>query len=666
MRMRTATVGLAFGLVFGAGLALADDSVIGYWNFDDATNPGRDASGQGGDITDLGTAANAEILQDAVRGGYLNLTKSGSTCGRVHATTAKGINLKRSTNDGWTIGMWVKGSDALANALDPNGKATGDDASAFKNALKDGKWHPLVIVYRPNENTGRYRIYVNAFSPAATTDVCTNQDDKGNPKWFLPVTTSGGDYKSVEIGGTIGGEGKVPFLPTIYLKTDFFGGIDDCIIIDRELKGGYQKTDSEGDNFRPGDEVFRWVQTGETAVFSWGAAEATDGTGADTFGGAGSKTNFWSNKQAPQSGLDYQVENSKTVTANSSATFAGKSLRLGRVTELKGVLSLEDAQTGTKTAVLTKTASESMVGNLTQFGANTALAVADLQLNRGTLESKASGQSLNGAIAVNSTADNPYAVKVGSGTYAITGTMGGGGWIQKTGTGSLDLSGLTALDASVRFVNGVTLKLPSAGKTVALTRENTTLEYGASATLESIEVAGFADQTVFSAMPIVKVASGTLTVADSIAGGGRFAKTGTGGLDLSGLETFEGSLLLANGELRLPSANPTVAVYQGGTLVIAFDEEQGTARTVTIGEFNASFAGTVKFRMDGTLTTMHRYEILRMPAGAEVDLENSSACSDTMSLRLKSVVSGDVRIVYLDCLPKLIGDAYASPMLILE
>ena len=397
-----------------------------------------------------------------------------------------------------------------------------------------------------------------------------------------------------------------------------------------------------------------------------GAAEATDGTGADTFSGAGSKTNFWSNAQAPQSGLDYQVENNKTVTANSSATFAGKTLRLGRVTELKGVLSLEDAQTGTKTAVLTKTASESMVGNLTQFGANTALAVADLQLNRGTLESKASGQSLNGAIAVNSTADNPYAVKVGSGTYAITGTMGGGGWIQKTGAGSLDLSGLTAFDASVKFVNGGTLKLPSAGKTVALTRANTTLEYGASATLESIEVEGFADQTVFSAMPIVKVASGTLTVADSIAGGGRFAKTGTGGLDLSGLETFEGSLLLANGELRLPSANPTVAVYQGGTLVIAFDEEQGTARTVTIGEFNASFAGTVKFRMDGTLTTMHRYEILRMPAGAEVTLQNTSACSDTMSLRLKSVVSGDVRIVYLDCLPKLIGDAYASPMLILE
>lgn len=665
MRMRTATVGLAFGLVFGAGLALADDSVIGYWNFDDATNPGRDASGQGGDITDLGTAANAEILQDAVRGGYLNLTKSGSTCGRVHATTAKGINLKRSTNDGWTIGMWVKGSDALANALDPDGKATGGDASVFKDALKDGKWHPLVIVYRPSNGDSYYRIYVNAFSPSATRDVCTNQDGKGNPKWFLPVTTSGGDYKSVEIGGTIGGEGRA-LIKTITLKTDFFGGIDDCIIIDRELKGGYQQGNGEGDN-RPDDEVFRWVQTGETAVFSanWGTAEATDGTGADTFSGAGSANNFWSNKLAPQSGLDYQVENSKTVTANASATFAGHSLRLGRTAELKGVKTLDAAQTGTKTAVSTKPASDSMVGNLTQFGANTALAVADLQLNRGILESKASGQSLNGAIAVNSTAGNPYTVKVGSGTYAITGTMGGGGWIQKTGAGSLDLSGLTALDASVRFVNGVTLKLPSAGKTVALTRENTTLEYGASATLESIEVEGFADQTVFTAMPIVKVASGTLTVADSIAGGGRFAKTGPGGLDLSGLETFEGSLLLANGELRLPSANPTVAVYQGGTLVIAFDEEQGTARTVTIGEFSAS-AGTVKFRMDGTLTTMHRYEILRMPAGAEVDLENSSACSDTMSLRLKSVVSGDVRIVYLDCLPKLIGDAYASPMLILE
>lgn len=412
--------------------SVSDDSVAGYWRFNNTQNYKEDSSSSKSDIT--GWSNGAAGKADAGRGGgYLNLPKGESNYGKATATL-KGSRIPdlNSATKGWTIATWLRGSKDLIdlNWLEKIAVGLSADATAFYNALTDGKWHPIVVVFRPSFANSCYRIYVNAFDGSSVTDICSTDDTPGNNHWTFPVSLIG---TTVTLGGKIAGSG------TGYsaMSANFFGDLDDCLIIDRELEGGGQGTTGE-------HEVFRLVQTGETFVFSKGSS-------GNMFYEAGN----WSNGKVPQAGLAYMIENGCEVKSAKTATFAGKSLSVGRTEKLYGIKSVG----GSKEVIVDNT-----VGKLTQQGANTTMTIADLRLNDGVLTSKADGQILATTATVKAPSGKPFEINVETGVYRITGSLVGKGYIVKKGAGTLDLSGLTDLDAQIVIEEGkVRLPGESAG-----------------------------------------------------------------------------------------------------------------------------------------------------------------------------------------------------------
>ena len=401
---------------------VVDDSVVGYWRFNDPSDYGKDSSGHGSGIASWSDGATGK--SDLSRGGgYLNLPKSGSKYGKATATL-KGDRIPdlNSATRGWTIATWIRGSEDLINLgfIGWIAVQASEDAKAFYTALTDGKWHPIVVVFRPSLANACYRIYVNPFDGASVTDICSTDDKPGDFPWTFPVSISG---TTVTLGGRIAGSG----LGYGSLSADFFGDLDDCIIIDRELEGGNQ--DSTGEH-----EVFRLVQTGETFVFSKGSS-------GNMFYEAGN----WSNGKVPQTGLAYMIENGHEVKSAKTAIFAGKSLSVGRTEKLNGIKSVG----GSKEVIVDNT-----VGKLTQQGADTTLTVDDLRLNDGILASVADGQSLSANVTVSASQAKPFEINVATGTYRITGSLVGKGYIVKKGAGTLDLSGLADLDAQIVIEEG--------------------------------------------------------------------------------------------------------------------------------------------------------------------------------------------------------------------
>lgn len=431
---------------------VADDSIVGYWRFNDPNNYGKDSSGRGNDIPISGFEKGAQGMSEsnwARGGGCLNLPRSSSTpyaYGKATAALTSGTGLDMSRKSpGWTIGAWVRGSSALANSIKNASYASDGDAGAFKDALADGKWHPMVVAFRPNDSQRNYyHIFLDAFAPGSVRDITAGgTDSPGKPSWYLPLSV---DESSVTLGGSIGGKYLI-----WTIDADFFGGLDDCIILDRELKGGSSGSDANS-------EVFRWVQTGETYVYSVRSDNSSSGTCSLE------ASHAWSSLHAPETGLDYIVENGyviRTPTNENYVTeFAGASLTLGRTKVLKGILSVD----GSEEVVVSNT-----MGLLTQYGANTTVKIGNLVLNDGTLNARQPGQKLQDcAIVVNANErGSNFVIQVEtSADYTVTGSMVGDGTILKTGNGRLDLSALTESTASVSLARG-TLRLASVNPVLA-------------------------------------------------------------------------------------------------------------------------------------------------------------------------------------------------------
>ena len=536
--------------------AVVDDSVIGYWRFNDPNDYGKDASGHGSHITEWAEGATGEtvtVSTDASGsrgGGCLYLPRNGTKSsnykyGSAVATVTSGKSLDMSrTEGGWTVATWVQGSEDLATALGSSSALENDDTKKFRKALSGG-WHPLVIVFRPGSSKDYYHVYVDAFDGAQVADVTSGgTDSKGNPAWHIPLTVSNG---KVTLGGDIGGSVKV--LWTIDINTHFFGRLDDCVILDRELYGGWF---SEGAPFEE-HEVRRFVKTGETFVYSTGSS-------GYMFYEAGK----WSNGEAPKAGLAYIVENGREVKANMSAIFAGKSLSVGRTEKLYGITN---ATTTVRSVVVDNT-----IGMLTQMGDGTELTVDDLVLNDGFLTSRAKNQKLTANIRVRASAANPFKIATSNGTYQVFGTMRGNGSIVKTGPATLDLSGLTESTAKVS---------------------------------------------------------------------------------------------LSEGSLRLAAVNPTLFGYDGGTLLVDFDENAGTATTVTI---DSLWAGALAFKLNGTPSKVGRYAAIRIPTSVKsvtaADFDNQTVCASGMTARIVIVTDGSNQTVLVECIPT--ADQGDVPVMIFE
>ena len=437
--------------------AVVDDSVVGYWRFNDPDDYGKDSSGHGSHITEWTQGAKGEVVTVATDasgsrgGGCLELPCSNpgkptvDNCGSAEATvtSGKGFSMSR-TSPGWTVATWVRGSAELVKSIEGM-TSVGEDTEAgkFKAALEDGKWHPLVVVYRPDaEDKNYYHVYVDAFDSKQVVDITAGgTDERGKPVWYIPLDIS---TDTVNLGGSIGGSYKVLFWEN-KIKGTFFGGMDDCIILDRELEGGW-KTKS-GESTVTDGEVFRFVQTGETFVFSRGG-------GDNMFKDAGK----WSNGLAPKSDLAYMIENGHEVKLSETAEFVGKSLSIGRTEKLYGIKSVD--------ATAREVIVDNTIGKLTQVTANTTMTVDNLVLNAGRLRSSASGQSLVANMLVRAPASNPFEIFVASGTYTVRGTLRGTGSVSKIGTSTLDLSRLTESTAKVSLAQGA-LRLPDVNPTLS-------------------------------------------------------------------------------------------------------------------------------------------------------------------------------------------------------
>ena len=429
--MKRMTVCLTALTMFGASLAIADNVVAGHWRFDDANNRAADSGGSGSDIVALNNGAEYKT-ESSPRGGYLHLPNAGSST--ATATLKGNVPDLSSSTKGWTIATWIRGSSGVIKKTTAISLAIAfnQDAKAFYNAMTDGKWHPIVVVFDPNRDKSCYRIYVDAFDGEQVKEISSTEDTPGNNHWVFPVSVSG---STVTLGGRIAGSGS----GYGEMAADFFGDLDDCLVLDRDMRECWQGS--------KGSEVFRWVSTGETYVYR---TTLNDGWGEG-----------WSNKESAQPGIDYMVDDGYILRIGTgeggSNTFPGNSMTIGRTKVLKGITEVG----GSADQIIVSNTK----GTLNQVAKNTTYRFDRLILNDGKILSSASGQKfLNSNLIVNANeGGTPFEFEVadGAGFSLSGGTLTGDGVLAKTGAGTLNLSTLSTSSADVVLKAG-TLRLADA------------------------------------------------------------------------------------------------------------------------------------------------------------------------------------------------------------
>ena len=435
----------AIVLAWGVGLALVGTgaetapagAVVGWWRFDDTENPGKDSSEYGNDLSMDGSKVSV-VNSDSgytTRGYYNNsgCLYIGSAGAQAKASSPKAL---WDTSKGYTYLARVRSNVSVDV---PSSIFADDQLISLCKMLNDRvSWHVLSYRYDPDKaSTGTNYKYA-LFGDDAYANTSSVSSD--NVSTFL-ITSD------MAIGGT------VKFGSGLVSRTlSFAGYVDDAVVVARTMAK---------------QEIRRFLSTGDPNPYLMAdnnvSFAATTGWSCNQDGFAYSPANL--------PGADFQVDNGRTIKAlavHANTTFGGHSLILGRTTPLISVADLS-------TVIATRN------GN---FAQSASVTIPDLRLNSGKITAS-SGVTLTATkLTVNATAANPYIVEVASeSSYAVTGAAVGGGWMAKTGAGTLDLSGLTG-SAKVRLDAG-TLKaakldgftggtvLVSAGSTVAFTGEGT-------------------------------------------------------------------------------------------------------------------------------------------------------------------------------------------------
>jgi fibronectin-binding autotransporter adhesin len=224
----------------------------------------------------------------------------------------------------------------------------------------------------------------------------------------------------------------------------------------------------------------------------------------------------------------------------------------------------------------------------TGLGSNPGSFTADqLTLNGGTLLTTATLaiDDTNRGITLGA-AGGTFEVSTGTTTIAATSVIAGSGSLTKTGTGTLTLSGANTFTGKTLINAG---KLSIAAETAlgsnpgSFTADQLTLNGG---TLLSTATFSIDDAnrgiTLGTSGGTIEVSTGTLTVAATnlIAGSGSLTKTGTGGLTLSGANTFTGDTVVSAGTLTLSNINAlqnsTLDTGTSGSQAVAFANSTAT------------------------------------------------------------------------------------------
>lgn len=404
MMVLLGSLGLA---LFGTGAETAPfGSVVGWWRFNDASNPGKDSSEYGNDLDGLSSVTiKSADTGYTTRGCYddsgcLYIGTAGNTATatpkRIWDETKGLTYLMRMRNDGGSIEVtsWLVDKEVKKVTAEISDKST---------------WHLISMRYDNQKVTGgtnKYYYWLFGDNPLLAVDSGLAQAVSNDAGKF-PISTA------IALGGTIGASSK---------SMNYKGYMDDVCVVQRTMTK---------------DEINYYYNYGDPNPYLTGDSSAAFAS-ASGWSCSGEGLGY-----APITlpGADFQVDNGFTLTVSSDGTFSGHSLLLGRSADLASVVNASSVRTKN--------------GNLT---AQANLTFGDLRLYNGKLTGS-SGKTLTATkLVVNASAMNPYEINVASGTYKVTGVSSGSGVLAKTGAGMLDLTELTGT-AKLRLAEG-SIKTP--------------------------------------------------------------------------------------------------------------------------------------------------------------------------------------------------------------
>ena len=366
-------------------------SVVGWWRFNDAANPGRDSSGYGNDIDGLepGVSYVAADIGYAMRGCYddSGCLVIGAAGNKATATPATSWD----TSKDYTYLMRVRGDVSLSTSF-----ASGTIYNLL-SMLNDGdKWHLVAMRHDPNKKVGSQTYLYSLFGDNPTVGEDARCEHSANSGLAYPLTAG------IEIGGTVGAKSSI-----FTLTDEFKGYVDDVCVVQRTMT----KT-----------EVNIYYQYGDPNPYLTASSSTAFGSANDWSCNYNETTGY---SPASLPGADFQIDYNRTLTVATDGTFGGRSLLLGRPEDLVSIVNPNTKRPKN--------------GNLS---AKANLTFAELRLNSGKLTASA-GKTLTATkLVINAAETSPFEVNVASGAYTVTGAAAGDGWIEKTGDGTLDLTGL--------------------------------------------------------------------------------------------------------------------------------------------------------------------------------------------------------------------------------
>jgi fibronectin-binding autotransporter adhesin len=283
------------------------------------------------------------------------------------------------------------------------------------------------------------------------------------------------------------------------------------------------------------------------------------------------------------------------VDSGFTATFAGS----GDTTST-GVISGTGALVKNGNGTLTLNATNTYSGGTTINGGTVAVISSGLGAAGGSVTINA------GTLEILTTFATPRNFSLGSSTstfqidpsqtYTVTGTVSGTGSLNKTGTGTLILSGANTYTGATNVSAGTlqtsanerianTSDLNVSGGTFALQSFSETV---ASVTLTSGSITGTSTGTLTASS--YSLESGNVSAV--LAGTGPMTKSTTGTVTLTGINTFTGTTTVTGGTLVLAAGGTSAAlgstssvqVNAGGTLLLgANDQIKDTAPVILAG-----------------------------------------------------------------------------------
>ena len=507
--------------------------------------------------THSGPISGAAALTVTGSGGTLSLRGANTFTGGL--TLGSGARVDVDANDrlGADAGALnlAGGTLALSGSVNMTSVAVTSDSSGNRPAFSlvaESANRPITI------SSGGFDLGANALAlPAYDTAVGQTQTFSGlaGSALFVVVPTGA---TATWAGNLLAGSGTLGWVNKLDLGTWVLQGTNTW---NKNILRVEQGTLRVGSASALGP-VVNWIFTLGNGTFDLGAFDYSSSTIYHFLSGtmlAGGGTARWGGTIDVYPYPDVTPTNTPTFSVTSGSLVASGAVTGSRAWSKTGAGTL---------SITSATANSGLTAAGTVNGGTLAIARADqlgtntLTLNGGTLRATANGTDARGL----SVLAGGGTVEVDSGvTWTTGGIISGGGLLTKAGTGTLVLSGantwtgdaqlsagILSIDSDARL-GGVGSDLIFAGGQLSTTA---TLTVGAARTV-----------TLNSGGGTVSVTGGTTcTIAGLIGGTGTLAKTGTGGLALSGANTYTGATSVAAGELAISHAT-ALGTSAAGTTV---------------------------------------------------------------------------------------------------